>query len=191
MPPIQPVRATVRALTPTPMFWSKRSAPTHFPEVRGTRLDGTPVAIPADLPADATVLVVSFRGDLDPVSDQWARLVERIAPLHEGRVAVWEVPVMGRAMRALGEIHTATLRHGMDDDAEAARTVPIYVDVKDFRKALGLKGSNTVTAFLVDRSGRIAWTGEDTVDLDEIAALETALAEILAAPSEPMEPEDG
>lgn len=155
-----------------------RPAPTHFPEVQGTRPDGTRVAIPADLPADATVLVVSFRDDLDVVSDQWARLVERIATGYGGRVAVWETPVLGRAARALDALGSA-----MRDDEEPEdqrRTVRLHTDAGDLRKALGLRSANTVTAFLVARDGRIAWSGEDAVDLSEIAALEAALDEMLS-----------
>jgi hypothetical protein len=161
------------------MGWFSRDAPTHFPPVEGVRLDGTEVALPADLPADATVLVVSFRDDLDALADQWARLVERLAAEHDGRVAVWELPVMGRAMRHLGEVGTLSVRGQVDDETERARTVPIYVDKKDFRTALGLRGSNEVTAFLVDRLGAIAWTGEGDIDMDEVTALEAALTDVL------------
>lgn len=161
------------------MAWFSRPAPTHFPEVEGTRPDGTRVAIPADLPADATVLVVSFRDDLDVVSDQWARLVERIAAGYGGRVAVWETPVLGRAARALDAIGSA-----MRDEVDAGeqyRTVRLHTDAGDLRKALGLRSAGTVTAFLVGRDGRIAWSGEDAVDLTEIAGLEAALDEMLAS----------
>lgn len=162
------------------MGWFSRDTPTHFPPVEGVRLDGTEVSIPADLPADATVLVVSFRDDLDALADQWARLVERLSAGHDGRLAVWELPVMGRAMRHLGEVGTLSLRGQVDDEAERARTIPIYVDKKDFRKTLGLRGSNEVTAFLVDRGGAIAWTGEGDIDMDEVTALEAALADVLS-----------
>ena len=159
------------------MAWFSRSAPTHFPEVQGTRPDGTRVAIPADLPADATVLVVSFRDDLDAVSDQWARLAERIAAGYDGRVAVWETPVLGRAARALDAIGSA-MRDEVEPN-EQHRTVRLHTDAGDLRKALGLRGANTVTAFLVGRDGQIAWSGEDAVDLTEIASLEAALDDML------------
>lgn len=159
------------------MAWFSRPAPTHFPEVDGSRPDGTRVAIPDDLPADATVLVVSFRDDLDAVSDQWARLVERLAAGYDGRLAVWETPVLGRAARALDAI--GSVMRDEVEPAEADRTVRLHTDAGDLRKALGLRGAGTVAAFLVGRDGRIAWSGEDAVDLSEIAALETALAEML------------
>ena len=155
-----------------------RPAPTHFPEVEGTRPDGTRVRLPDDLPADATVLVVSFRDDLDAVADQWARLAERLADGYGGRLAVWETPVLGRAGRAL-DVLGSVMRDEIEP-AEQYRTVRLHADAGDLRKALGLRGANTVTAFLVARDGRIAWSGQDAVDLTEIASLESALDEMLA-----------
>lgn len=156
-----------------------RDAPTHFPPADGVRLDGTEIHFPDDLPADATLLVVSFRGDLDVIADQWARLGERLMEAHGDRVATLEVPVVGRKLKMFGEMGTVGIRNQIDGDAERDRTVPLYVDKKAFKKALGLRSANRVTAFLVDREGRIAWRGEDEIDMDEVASLEAAVADLL------------
>lgn len=162
-----------------------RSEPlTHFPVVEGRRLDGTDVTFPQDLPADATLLVVSFRDDLDPVADQWARLGDRLVERHPGRVAVLEVPVVSRKLRLLGDLATLGIRGQVEDEAERERTVPIFVDPKGFRKTLGVKAGD-VHAVLVARDGRIAWRGDGGIDMDEIASLEEAVAEVLAAPVPP------
>ena len=42
-----------------------------------------------------------------------------------------------------------------------------------------LRSANRVTAFLVDREGRIAWRGEDEIDMDEVVALEEAVTDLL------------
>ena len=73
------------------------------------------------------------------------------------------------------------VRHQVESDLERDRTVPLFVDVKAFRKELKLK-SNDVYALLVARDGRIAWRGEGDIDLDEVSALEAAVAELLEAP---------
>ncbi len=163
--------------TAPPMAWFSRPAPTHFPEVEGTRPDGTRVRLPDDLPADATVIVVSFRDDLDAVADQWVRLADRVTAGYEGRVAVWETPILGRAARALDAL--GSVIRDDDEAPDAHRTVRLHTDAGDLRKALGLRRADTVVAYLVARDGRIVWTGEDAVDLTEIAALEAALAELL------------
>ncbi|PAP82473.1 hypothetical protein B1759_01600 [Rubrivirga sp. SAORIC476] len=154
---------------------------THFPLVTGRTLDGDDVRFPQDLPADATLLIVYFQDDLDPLADQWARLGERMAEPLDGRLAVVETPVVGRTFKLLGDLGTMGIRGQVDDEAEHARTVPLYVDTKVFRKTLSIK-TGDVYAFLLARDGRIAWRGEGAIDMDEIHDLEAAVADVLAAP---------
>jgi len=162
------------------------SAPaSHFPVVKGRRLDDTKVRFPHDLPADATLLIVSFLDDLDPLADQWARLGERMVPDHDGRFAVLEVPVVSSKLKMLGSLATMGVRGQVETDEEHARTIPIFVDVKPFRKKLKLK-SRDVYPILVARDGRIAWRGDGDIDMDEVAELEAAIAEVLAAPIPPL-----
>ena len=161
------------------------SAPaTHFPLATGRTLDGDDVRFPQDLPGDATLLIVYFQDDLDPLADQWARLGERMAEPLDGRLAVVETPVVGRTFKLLGDLGTMGIRGQVDDEAEHARTVPLYVDTKVFRKTLSIK-TGDVYAFLLARDGRIAWRGEGAIDMDEIHELEAAVAGVLASPIPP------
>ncbi len=158
--------------------------PSHFPVVAGKRLDGTDVRFPDDLPADATLLIVSFQDELDPLSDQWARLGDRIAEGSDGRLAVVEVPVVNSKLKLLGGLATMGIRGQIETEEERTRTVPIYADVKSFRKALQVK-TGDVYPILVARDGRIAWRGEGDIDMDEVAELEAAVAEVLRQPPPP------
>ena len=161
------------------------SAPaTHFPLATGRTLDGDDVRFPQDLPGDATLLIVYFQDDLDPLADQWARLGERMAEPLDGRLAVVETPVVGRTFKLLGDLGTMGIRGQVDDEAEHARTIPLYVDTKVFRKTLSIK-TGDVYAFLLARDGRIAWRGEGAIDMDEIHELEAAVAGVLASPIPP------
>ena len=186
-------------LPPAPLMGLfSRSAPaTHFPDAVGQRLStGDEVRFPDDLPADATLLVVAFRDDLDPLSDQWARLGDRLVDAHGDRMGVWELPVVNKKLKVFGKLATVGIRGQVDGDDERERTVPLYVDTKAFRKELGLKTQGDVYAFLVARDGRIAWRGEGDIDMEEVESLEHAVREILEAPAPPaaeggVEPEAG
>ena len=165
-----------------------RSAPaTHFPPAVGQRLStGAEVRFPDDLPADATLLVVAFRDDLDPLSDQWARLGDRLVDAHGDRMGVWELPVVNKKLKVFGKLATLGIRGQVDGEGERQRTVPLYVNTKAFRKELGLKTQGDVYAFLVARDGRIAWRGEGDIDMEEVESLERAVEEILQAPTPPV-----
>ena len=118
-----------------------RSAPaTHFPDAVGQRLStGDEVRFPDDLPADATLLVVAFRDDLDPLSDQWARLGDRLIDAHGDRMGVWELPVVNKKLKVFGKLATVASAARSTATTSASGPVPLYVDTKAFRKELGLK----------------------------------------------------
>ena len=163
-------------------LFSRSEPPTHFPAVRGRRLDGTDIALPEDLPADATLLIVSFHDDLDPLADQWARLGDRLVKAHDGRFAVWEVPIVNKSLRFLGDLGTVGIRGQIDDDEERDRTVPIFAEPKSFRKALQMKAAGDVYPVLVARDGRIAWRGDGEIDMEEVEGLEAAVHDLLSEP---------
>lgn len=177
-----------------PLFGS-RSLPEAFPEVRATGLDGAERTLPADLPTELSLVIVLFRDEMDPMADQWARLGHSIETQHPERFSVVETPVVGRGMKLLGGLATLGIRGQVDGDQEHARTLPIYVDKKPFRKKLGLSKEGDVYPFLVHReTGRILWGGRGEIDMDEVNSLEAALTEALASPPAPLpletEPED-
>ena len=172
-------------------LFGSSAPPETFPEVRATDLDGRDLTLPADLPAPLALVIVLFQDELDPLADQWARLGDEIAAQYPGRMAVVETPVVGRGMKLFGSLATMGIRGQVDNDAEHARTLPIYVDKKPFRKTLKLSKETDVYPFLVEReTGAVLWAGEGAIDMHEVQSLEAAVAEAAARIPEPSEPED-
>ncbi len=153
---------------------------TSFPVVAGTTLAGTDLALPADLPAPWTLLVVRFREELDPLADQWVRVAERIAEGSGGQLAALELLFVGRRFRWFRSVIDARLSAQAESAAERARTLPLYLDRGRFRKQLGLKDENEVYVLLVSRSGRVAWRGEGGLTPDKVAEMEHVVGETLS-----------
>ena len=95
------------------------------------------------------------------------------------------MPVVNNKLKLLGGLATVGIRGQVETDQEHARTVPIFVDLKTFQKQLKVK-TKGVYPILVARDGRIAWRGEDAIDMDEITELEAAVVEVLDAPVPPV-----
>ncbi|CAN5608924.1 hypothetical protein BH23BAC4_BH23BAC4_09200 [soil metagenome] len=151
-----------------------------LPEVTGKRLDGSEMVLPNDLPAPWNLLVISFTGEQDRLSDQWIALAEGIAENAEGRLASFELPLIGKGFRVFEGLIRASLRWQADRTGEAERTVPLYVDRKDFSKALGIKDRKTVHALLVDNTGTVHWRGSGPLVPEMIAELERKVGESLS-----------
>ena len=153
----------------------------YFPAVTGTSLDGTEYALPDDFRADWNLVVVTFRDDLDRLADKWVLVAEQIAAGSDGRLAAYEFPVVGRGFRPFKKLVNVSIGAKAEADAgEKERTVPLYVDKRGFRKALGLKDDDTVHVLLVSRRGRIAWRGEGVLTPEKVAGLERAVGESLS-----------
>jgi len=165
-------------------LFGRRHPATHFPNVKGVRLDGTPVTLPPDLPADATLLVVSFRDAADPLADQWARLGERLRATYGPRLAVLELPVVAKSLKLFGGLATLGVRGQIDTEEERERTVPIFVDKTVFCKTLACTNQGDVYVFLVTREGQIAWRGDGGLEMLEIAELEEAIRSLLSESEE-------
>lgn len=160
----------------------RRQQPVEsFPRVSGQLLGGAKFSIPEDLTETATLLVVLFHDSLDPEADQWARLAERLSRTHAGRLGTYELPVYGSGRKIFGEYATATLQPNIENETERRRTVALFVDKRAFARELQCPDPSTVYAFLVDRTGRIAWRGEGEIGLPELAELERAVNSLLLA----------
>jgi hypothetical protein len=164
-----------------------RKAPSeYFPAVTGTALDGTEFTLPADFGTPWNLLVVTFRDALDRLADQWVLVAERIAAGSDGRLAAYELPIVGRGFRPFkGLVNASIGARAEANAAERARTIPLYVG-KGFPKQLGLKDVDTVHVLLVSKRGRIAWRSEGILTPGKVAALERAVGESLSdrAPDE-------
>lgn len=168
----------------------------YFPAITGTALDGAEFVLPADFHAPWNLLVITFRDELDRLADKWVLAAEQMAAGSEGRLAAYELPVVGRGFKPFKSLVNARIGAKADAGAaEKARTIPIYVAKKGFRRELGLKGEDDVYVLLVSQRGRIAWRDEGLLTPEKVAALERAVGESLSAraPDEgpPMAGQDG
>lgn len=165
-----------------------KSPVSTFPHVIGTSLDGVEYALPADFKAPWNLLVITFRDELDKLSDKWVMVAEQMAEGSNGRLAAYELPLVAKGFRAFRGIVNASIEMKTEADAaEKARTIPLYLDRKKFRKELDLKDQNTVHILLVARSGRIAWRGDGLLTPEKITELEHLVGESLSERG----PEDG
>jgi hypothetical protein len=120
------------------------------------------LALPGDLPAERTLVVVAFRQWQQARVDRWiARAVAaglpptiRHAP---GRlpVAVVELPVISWRWRPVRRVIDGGMTAGIGDPDVLARTITVYTDVAAFQAALAIPGSDDVHALVVQPDGTV------------------------------------
>jgi hypothetical protein len=148
-------------------------APTaaRFPAVGGRSLLGADVALPGDLPAARTLVVLAFQQWQQARVDRWiARAVEAgVPPTTRGTtglspVAVVEVPVLSRQWRPVRRFIDGGMTAGIGNPDVLARTITVYTDVAAFQRSLAISGSDDVHALVVTRDGAVLARGHGDPD---------------------------
>ena len=153
----------------------------RFPNVRGRSLLGSWSALPGDLPAERTLVVVAFQRWHQDRVDRWIRraVAAGIPPTPRGAlgpmpVAVVEVPVLSARWQPTRRFIDGGMAAGIGDPDVLARTITVYTGVAAFQRSLAISGSDDVHAIVVRRDGVILARGHgdpDAEQWDEVASV--------------------
>ncbi|HZE05160.1 MAG TPA: SRPBCC family protein [Solirubrobacteraceae bacterium] len=120
----------------------------------GRALDGRSYQLPAELPAARNLLLVAFRREQQELIDGWLPWALKREGGEAG-IAVFEVPVLSARYSPARWFIDGGMTRGIPDAAARARTITVYTDVAAVVDNLGLAGTNTIAAVVVEPSGRI------------------------------------
>jgi hypothetical protein len=169
------------------MTATRGASPVRFPAVGGRTLLGAEVALPGELPADRTLVVVAFRQWHQARVDRWiARAVAAgVPPTTLGEtgpipVAVVEVPVLSSQWRPVRRFIDGGMTAGIGDPDVLARTITVYTNVAAFQRSLAIPDGDDVHALVVTRDGAILARGHG----DPTDASWGAIASVLRAGDE-------
>lgn len=130
------------------------NAPRLFPKVSGQDLNGRDVSLPGDFPGPASLVFVAFERQQQDDVDSWHSFVQQLKSDNPG-LAAWELPTLARSWLLMRFIIDNGMRSGIRDTAARAATVTLYIDVKEFTRALDLQDTKRIAVFVVTPSGEI------------------------------------
>jgi len=150
-----------------------RPVPAGFPEVTGIDLEGREIRLPTELGGSPRIVVVAFERRQQADVDTWIRASE---PLLRKRPAarLYEVPVIGSSSAPFRLWVNNGMRAGIPDEAARRRTVTVYTDRDGFLSTVGAR-PESITAFLLDDRGRIAWRADGPADEQKVSELAAAI----------------
>lgn len=164
------------------MFGRRKTDDARFPEVEGITLTGEALSLPSAFAAPWNLVVLTFRNEDDPLADQWIRLAERLAA--DRKLAAYECPLVEKGLNFARPLVSYGIQLQAEDEAERARTIPLFVDRDRFLKKLGVKKPDAVLVVLAAPDGRIGWRGADAMTFEQIADLEATLDRLTAEQAE-------
>ena len=135
---------------------------TGFPDVMGRSLAGADVALPHDLPASRTLVLLAFQQRHQGCVDRWIARAEAagvpgspvdMAPGDE--TCVVEIPVISPRWKLGRGFIDGGMASSIKVPRVLARTLTVYTNVSAFQKVIGIPGSEEVQACVVTPSGEV------------------------------------
>ncbi len=166
--------------TPTSAAAPEPLAPgTPLPSVEGETLSGARLELPAAARGRVTLVAMGFsyasRHAVEPWMDRFRREFAG-----DSAVTTYELPMMSGVGPRLGKpFITSGMRKGTPV-ALHANVATVWTDVGAWRKRLGVRDPDLAYLILLDREGRVAWSGTGAPDLGGFDALVTRVRELVA-----------
>ncbi len=144
----------------------------RMPTVEAESLSETPMTVPAQLPAERTLVLIAFEREQQTVLNTWVAGLN----LTDNKLPWIETPVIGKGYGLIRGFINGGMRRGIQDTALRDRTVTLYTDPVALRKDMGLTGDGkTVWVTVVDRAGQVLARAEGNYSADKAKPLLEAL----------------
>lgn len=152
---------------------SDTSVMGQLPAFMARTLDQRAVVVPAGLPAERTLALITFHSSQRAHIDGWIQGLNLQA---DPSIAWLRMPVLNDPgnTAARSAIENKLLRH-YPADAERARMMPVFTDRERFVRSAGLRGTDEVYAVVINRQGDVLARAEGAFDADKADKLRETL----------------
>jgi hypothetical protein len=145
----------------------------QMPSIATHSLSKNELTLPRDLPGEKTLALIAFARAQQVEIDTWVSGMK----LDAGDIAWVELPVVGKRNFLMKGVINGGMRSGITSKQMRDRTITLFTDPKILCKAMGLsKGTNTIYAAVVDRSGVVLGWVDGPYNKDGAARIQQLLA---------------
>ncbi|MBA4327962.1 MAG: hypothetical protein C0428_07020 [Polaromonas sp.] len=151
---------------------SESSVMGQLPAFMARTLDRQPVQVPAGLPAERTLALITFRSSQKEHVDGW---VTGLNLRQDSSIAWLRMPVLNDpgSVAARSAIENKLLSRYPAD--ERARMLPVFTNRDDFARSAGLNGTDQAYAVVVNRRGEVLARAGGVFDADKAQNLRETL----------------
>lgn len=144
-----------------------------FPKLTASNLQKKTLSLPDDFAGERNLLLIAFQRKQQENVDTWLREMKRFESSPDFHY--YELPTISKLNPITRWFINRGMRSGIPDPEARARTITLYLDKAEFKKALNLPDENQIYAILVDRTGKVYWRSEGDFDEAKAASLQRAL----------------
>ncbi|MBE2268806.1 MAG: hypothetical protein IAE80_11290 [Anaerolinea sp.] len=134
-----------------------------FPTVTGSNLDGQRISLPNGLAGEFNLLVITFQQRHSPQVEAWVSHFSALCSRYYD-LRCYVLPTIQNLLTLQRDFADAWVRSGSDDGNRRQTTIPLYVDINDFNRALDIPTVSNVYCLLIDREGEVLWRVQGAYD---------------------------
>lgn len=149
-----------------------------FPTVTGRSLSKVEHTLPGDFSGKARIVAIAFESKQQKVVDTWIPALKELTAQNPD-VRWYELPIIARRYKFMRGIIDGGMRGGVEDEAQRAATISLYLDVKTFRKNLDIASGETIQLVLLDQRNYVRWRVDGSMTDEKLRTLKGALDELL------------
>ena len=142
---------------------------TELPTLRGDLLSGKKIVLPDAAHGRTAVLLLGFTYASRHDVEAWAGRFRRDFAADSG-VVCYEIPVIGGAGRMARPFIDRGMRRGTPRELHD-RVLTVYSGGKEWKQHVGFSAPDIAYVLLVDRAGKVAWSGRGPFGDAEYRAL--------------------
>jgi hypothetical protein len=142
----------------------------RFPEVSGSNLLRQKVTLPNDLKGELNILLVAFYQWHQDLVDTWVPAVRQLEGSYSS-VRFYEIPVIQKMNFVYQTFINEGMRAGIPNPATRQKTITLYLNKEEFRRAVDIPDERTIWVLVIDRQGNIVWRTEGAYTQEKGEAL--------------------
>jgi hypothetical protein len=146
----------------------------RFPEVSGSNLLRQKTTLPRDLQGELNILLVAFHQWHQTLVDTWVPVARQLEESYPG-VCFYEIPVIQKMNILYQTFINEGMRAGIPNQATRQKTITLYLDKKEFLRALNIPDDQTIWVLVIDRAGNVLWHSQDVFTPEKGEALRNAI----------------
>lgn len=135
----------------------------RFPTLGARDLERSDRTLPDAFTGDWNLVVVAFRRQHQSLVDHWVAWHATVVA-DRPRFECWEVPVIGTLWSPARSFIDGGMAQAVGETHARRHTLTVYTNVAKATYALDISNTGTVTALLVDGTGRIRWRATGAPD---------------------------
>lgn len=147
----------------------------RFPTITTDDLNRQQRVLPRDFAGDVNLLLVAYLQQHQREVNTWVPSLLELERRIDG-FRYYELPVVGKMNLVGRKSLDYFMRAGIPDPDVRERTLTLYVDRAEFRRALDIPTEDTIGLVLLDAHHEVVWQGLGPWQQATAVALEAALA---------------